>query len=53
MEKTEIEKALDKLEQEQKERHMRRNNPQLRTKATVLATGNRWAIENFRAVQGW
>lgn len=50
MEKSEIEKALDRLE---KERHMRQSNPQLRTKATVLATGNRWAIENFRAVQGW
>lgn len=50
MEKTKTEKALDNLEQE---RQVKQSNPQLRTKAAVLATGNRWAIENFRAVQGW
>jgi hypothetical protein len=28
---------------------MRRSSPQERTRAAVMATGNRWAMENFNA----
>lgn len=39
----------EKEEKEEEKPRMRRLSPYERTRAAVYATGNKWAIENFKA----
>lgn len=41
--------AEEAMQDNQPRRHKRRLDPYERTRASVYATGNKWAIENFEA----
>ena len=41
--------AEEAVQENRQRRHKRRLDPYERTRASVYATGNKWAIENFEA----